>query len=225
MKRWWLVILAGLAGFCFNNWLFGLVLNHHLLFSRGAVSELSALDQPHQLLFRSLDVVAGILFVALAAVLARTTPRRRGYKWLVYGTAALGIANVLDAFQPLACSETLNKSCVIPVQVSLSHLSIPTHGYSSIVIAICYLLLPLAGWAYAKGLKAKNFKFLSVALTVLATAYLLAAVLEYLISGTFSDKAWGPTQEVQMLLLGIWFVLWAWNISLGKFNNALKNNN
>ena len=201
--------MAILAALSFNNWLLGLVLNHNLFFKGGAVSEFSALDQPHQLVFRILDVTSGVLFVILAVLLAKIMPRVRGYRWLIFGAVALGISNAVDATQPLTCSETLSKSCSIPVQVSLHHLTIPSHGYSSVSIAICYLLLPVAGWVWANQIKSKNFKIISMVLSLVAVGYLTAAVIEYLVTGSFSEKAWGPTQEVQMLLLGTWFVYWA----------------
>ncbi len=204
-----LTILAGLASLGFNNWLLGLFLNYHLLSHRGAISELSAIGQPHQLVFRSLDVISGALFVALAVLFIKAISRGRGYLLLVLGTAALGLANAIDALYPLPCSETLSNSCVIPVHVSLSQFNIPSHGYSSILIAICYLLLPVGGWLYANHYKLKNLRLASVSLVVLALAYLTASIIQYAITGSFSDKAWGPTQEVQMLSLGVWFIVLA----------------
>ncbi len=208
MKPRALYILTILAALSLNNWLLGLAFNRHLLFRGGAISEFSALDQPHHIVFRSLDVVGGALLIILAVILAKAMVRASGYYILIFSTVALGLANMADALQPLKCSETLTASCWIPVKVSLSHLTIPSHGYSSVVIGVCYLALPVGGWIYANHIKSKALKITSIILSAIAVAYLLAAVAEYLITGAFSDKAWGPSQEIQTLLLGGWFIVW-----------------
>jgi len=114
MKDKMLFILASLAALCFNNWLLGLILNHQLLFKAGAVSELSAAGQPHQVIFRCLDIVSGFLFVALGITIIAKYRSLQRANYLAFGAIVLGIANTADALRYLPCSETMDRNCRHP---------------------------------------------------------------------------------------------------------------
>ena len=208
MKDNKLFILACVAALCFNNWLLGFVLNPDLIFKGGAVSELSAAGQPYLIIFRSLDIVSGILFIAIGTSVLIHYRNCRSSILLGLATITLGVSNTVDALKNLPCSETLTKACAIPVDVSNSHFTIPQHGYSSVAVALCYLLLPLAGLFYGRRINSRRIMIISGVLLSLAACYIIASTSEYIITKSFTEKAKGPSQEIQMLLLGIWFVIW-----------------
>ena len=138
-------------------------------------------------------------------------------KWrhtLVWGLAVLGVANIMDAIFTLKCSETLDSACKIPVDISFVHYRMPSHGYSSIIIALCYFVLPLAGFIYGRS---KNYKLLTgfSALTVLvALASFISAIAGYISEQSFSVRTSGTIQEMQMIIVGIWLVVWILNVCI-----------
>ncbi len=183
----------------------------------GSVSELSIAGQPHAWIFRALDILSGILFILLAILLAKRMADSRSRNFLVVTTAILGGASIFDGALPLRCSETLNSSCTIPVSFSWSHVIVPTHGYSSIIIAVSYFLLPLAGLIYAhRQSKAQFFKIVSFIAVVEALFSFSIAVAGYVAHHGYSLKALGPSQEFQMALLGIWFISWYLTVRSSK---------
>jgi hypothetical protein len=206
------IIFAVLLGatLTFNNWFLAFFLNRPLFLGGGAVSEFSALGQPFTGVFRSLDIVSGLLFMA-AAVLLLQYQKVHGLKTyyiLILLTAVFGVANSVDALIPLNCAVTLGATCDSPVRLGLSHFSVPGHGYSSVIIALCYLALPLTGYVFAVRAKLSAFKTVSLALLAIAAVSLVAAGAEYLLMHTFSERAWGPSQELQMVAFSLWFIAW-----------------
>lgn len=206
----------------FNNWLLALIINRNLLIHGGSISELNVYSQPYHYIFESLDIASGILF-ALFGLLVIKAAQRKTYaeKVLVYGTIIFGLANALDAFFVLPCSETLDKNCTIPITINWSHFNFPSHGYSSVLIAVCYFVLPLAGWFYSKQIKNKRFKLLSLAALLVALVSFVSALWQYFQLHALSVKASGWAQGVQMLVLAGWF--WAWFEAI-DFSFLPKNN-
>lgn len=198
-----------LAALSFNNWLLALVFNRPLLFRGGSVSEFGVPTQPYSWVFRSMDILAGTLLIILAIWQAKhARSNAAGFRILVVATTVLGIANAIDGLLPLSCSETMDAGCNIPVSISLTHFAMPHHAYSSIAIGLCYLLLPLAGYVYAGRLKLRFFSLVSAALLATALLSLVSVTREYISKGSFSVHTWGFAQEVQMTLLGLWFISW-----------------
>jgi len=216
--------VAILAVICFNNWFLGIILNPKLLFGNGAVSEFSSPSEPYALAFRTLDIVAGFLFLICALLLAgviykaATTAQRL---FLIL-TAILGVANIVDALFPLRCSQASSAACIIPLNLSLAHFQLPSHAYSSIIIAISYFLLPLCGWFYAHN-HPKTFGLMTLNAAALLAALLAvgSVLLHYLRTGSYSMRGTGISQEVQMLILGIWFILYC--MTLLKIKNTKQN--
>lgn len=201
-----LVLVAG-GVLTFNNWILSFFLNRRLLVNGGSVSEFSAITQPHNWIFRALDVAAGILLILIAYILSRPVRKpEKSWKVLVASTAILGIANIADALIPLPCSGIIERACQSLVHLSLSNLSLPSHVYSSTVIGICYLILPIAGFVYARYQKIKHLQLISlstVAITLAFFGFLLNSSLHGYYNGS---AATGFTQELQMLALSVWLV-------------------
>ena len=128
-----------------NNWILSIFLNRHLLLNSGSISDFSALSQPYHLVFRSLDIIAGVLVVAIASALFLAQTSSRSGKLISAGAVLLGVANIVDAAMPLPCTAIVDSGCNVPLKFSLTHLVLPRHIYSSAVIGFCILLLPLAG--------------------------------------------------------------------------------
>lgn len=202
-------IIAITAAIAFNNWVLALLLNRQLLFKGGSVSELTVHGQPHAILFQSLDVIAGILFSIFVLLVGKFMSKTgKSMQVLVYGGLIFGIANVVDALLSLPCSNTLDKACSIPITINWSHFNFPSHGYSSVLIAVFYFVLPLAGIYYARAEKNQLFLKASVVTLLVALASLVSAGWEYLSLHAFSVKASGWAQGAQMLVLGLWFIFW-----------------
>jgi len=206
------LMLAGLAAVAFNNWLLALVLNPHLFLKDGSVSEFSVSSQPYSWAFRVADVISGLLFLALSAwVLKFMKSNQKTHKWLyilVVCLAVFGIANGVDALLPLNCSNTINSSCEVTVALSLSHIILPSHAYSSVIIAVSYFLLPLAGYKYARANHLKLFERVSLITIGVAILSLATAIQEYVRQSSFTIHTAGFPQEAQMLVIGWWLVTW-----------------
>jgi hypothetical protein len=200
------VVAICLAAITYNNWSLGAWLNPTLFKDNGSVSEFSVHSQPHFLIFRLLDITSGLLLIAGAGLFAKWFRLSRAGQAVLALTAILGVANIVDALTTLPCSETLSRQCLVPVTISLSHYQVPAHGYSSTVIALCYLLLPLAGLAY--GLKRKLWFISALSFLVVADAVtsFVLALANYIHDRSLTVRTSGAGQEVEMMILGIWLI-------------------
>lgn len=211
----WLAVLT------FNNWLLAAIFNRPLLTHDGSVSEFSVTGQPHAWLFRSLDIISGLLFLAVAALIyLYTRPTNLGAKLIILATLLLGLGNFSDALMPLACAQTLNSTCQTNINLSLSHLVLPDHAYSSIAVGLSYFLLPLGGFIYARQKQLKTFFYVSGLVLLIAVVSFLSVVGEYKIKNSFTVRTFGLTQEVQMIIISSWFVFWYWSWSKKRALNG-----
>lgn len=200
--------LTTLAALTFNNWILGFLLNANLFNADGSISELSSAGQPHAVVFRTLDTVSGLLLVILAIWwYHRRELREPGGAILFFGALILGLSNISDALMPLGCSETLNSACKVPISLSLHHLVLPSHAYSSAGVGIGYFLLPLGGWIYAKHQNMKAFMILSQVAFVLNLLLFASILREYAAEGV-TVKASGLMQQFQMGAVGLWLLAW-----------------
>lgn len=206
----WLAVLT------FNNWLLAIIFNRRLLLRDGSVSEFSIINQPHSWLFRDLDIISGLLFLILMLVIANNVKwRTTGGRLLILGIVLLGAGNFSDALVPLHCSETVSSACTIPVNLSLQHLILPSHAYSSIAIGISYFLLPLGGLVYSRQNQLRGFTYISGFLLMVAAVSFVSVLGQYVAKNSFSVRTFGITQETQMLLIGLWFVAW-WQVRIAR---------
>lgn len=215
-----------LAVICFNNWFLGIFFNSRLLFADGSVSEFSATGQPHSVIFRMLDIVSGILFILATFLIAKRSKIDSIAKQLfIVMTAVLGIANMFDALFPLKCSQSSTAGCLIPVNLSFSHFQLPSHAYSSVLIALAYFLLPLSGWIYARHHSRRlGLKLLSLAALATALISVGAVLVHFVTTRTFSVRATGVTQEIQMVILGLWFIFCCRAILQSTYFAELRSN-
>ncbi len=215
-SRRYVSVIVFLAALTYNNWLLAFIFNRRLLLHDGSVSELSVISQPHSWLFRLMDILSGLLFIVLAVLAYRLmktshTSRRWAYM-LIIGVAAFGLANALDASFPLNCSDTLSRSCNMPIEIDFSRIILPSHAYSSLIIAVGYFLLPLAGYMYARSNRLRGLERVSLVTIGVAIFSCASAMHGYLHQKSLTVHTAGLPQEIQMLILGWWLVVWFYSI-------------
>lgn len=195
-----------LGAILFNNWILGTVLNWHLFISGGSVSEFSATTQPYHWLFRVLDITSGLLLSAAALSLYKSV-KAASRRFILGAMGVLGLANIIDALLPLPCSGTVDRICSAPVRINIHRISLPDHIFSSVIIGICYVALPLAGLLYAKYFNVRRFRLISVAALSTTIIFFVLLISESLIGqNSLITHMAGYSQELQMIVLGSWFV-------------------
>ncbi|MET7362967.1 DUF998 domain-containing protein [Streptomyces sp. NPDC005562] len=105
------LLLAG--ALAYSAWLTETFLPAGLSPRTSYVSELAASDQPYGSLYRTADLLAGLLVLAAALGALRWLPRAG--RWSAVGWAALalfGAATAADSRLPLSCTPTADAGCV-----------------------------------------------------------------------------------------------------------------
>ncbi len=192
-----------------NNWILALIFNPKLLYHRGSISDFSALSQPHHYVFRSLDILAGLLIILICFVLFRLQQKQQLGKIIALGGVAFGIFNIIDALVPLPCTNILDKACSVPATLDINHLVLPRHIYSSVAIGFCILLLPLASWLYAKRLASMRLRLVSIFAALAAVLFIIFLGLGSFYENRAIEDIAVYMQYSQMIILGWWFIEWA----------------
>lgn len=209
MRRARLILLAGTA--LYSAWIIAPLLGSGLSPLYSYVSEAGAAGQPHALLFRATDLLAGTAFV-VAAVLAHhaARPVPRLALAALAGLLILGAATMCDALMPLSCTPTADAACAAREaagQVPFTHVG---HAVSSGIAGFGGVVAVL-GWGLwrrssrhgsGSGFDGARIPLALGALYLVTTAWTLAAMLEpalYL----------GLAQRGQVLSLTLWLVLLA----------------
>ena len=137
--------LSVLTVLTYNTWLLWKPLNGNAKILDGYLSELSASDQPHSLVFRGGDLITAVIVLAMGIRALwlwrrRNAPAEQGHRprsgrwWAVasVGLLIFGTATFLDAFFAMDCSPTLSASCKVleeTGQLSLAHYA---HTFTSV---------------------------------------------------------------------------------------------
>jgi hypothetical protein len=191
-----LTLLAIAAAITFNNWLLLLVFNRSLLFSGAAVSAFSLSGQSHATWLQILDILSGFLFIVIGLIV--TQKKVPKHILIAVTIIILGVSNVLDAVFPIKCT----RGCEANLVTTFSHV----HTYTSILITFTLLALPLMGWLYAKEQANKKFLFSSLGTLLYSVFSVLFALFIFWHNRSFSAQGYGPIQEIQMFIFGIWLV-------------------
>ena len=144
-------ILAVAAAFAYGAWPVEWILDRRLSARRSFVSELGALTQPDAWVFNSLDLVAGVIVVALAFALAREI---RGGQLFTLGCVCLGVfgaGDTAEALLPMDCAPSLSARCLAR-EASGHGISWHDRGHTigSVASIVAVLLsMALIGWAMA----------------------------------------------------------------------------
>jgi hypothetical protein len=142
---WPCYLLVVLLALLYNDWLLGYLLNPHMSANRSLISELSASNQPHHWIFRSLDITAGIITLAFAHHIWKLATRTSRQKRLLLTTffAVVGLDSIIDACLPIACAPSVNPHC----SFFTTHSTLTTaHLIESNIAGIAIALAPAIWW-------------------------------------------------------------------------------
>jgi hypothetical protein len=134
-------VLGIVVIFSYNTWLLWRPLNGDRMIFDGYLSELSASDQPHNLFFRTGDLVTALIVATMgfrAGVLwSRRHPHRPRW-WLVAaaGLVVFGLATIFDAVFALDCSPTLSSACKVAEEAGRLSLVHYVHTFTSVAAQI-----------------------------------------------------------------------------------------
>ncbi|MCP9988300.1 DUF998 domain-containing protein [Streptomyces sudanensis] len=204
-------VLLASGALLYSVWLLELPLAAGLDPVRSYVSELAAADRPLGVLFRTTDLLAGVLL--LAAALPGLLAARRRF-WAAAGWAALavfGAATAVDSRLPLSCAPTADAACAAREDAGLVPASHAAHAVSSglamagAVTAVVALTVAARRYGWWPPL-ARTGPAL-VALLLAATAWTLASVAAF--EAGRGHWALGAGQRAQLLLVALWLLLLA----------------
>ena len=205
-------VLLALGALTYTAWILEAVLATGLIPTRTYVSELAARNQPYGSLFRTADLVAGLLVWGggLLAVLRLPLPGR----WASAGWAGLvlfGTATAVDSRLPLSCAPTADPACAAQERAGLLPVAHFAHSVSS-TVALCGILvamvaLTLTARRYAPGAPLARSGPALVALELAATAWTLTAIAA--LEAGHGGWGLGVTQRLQVGVIAVWLTVLA----------------
>lgn len=207
-------VLLLLGAVAYTAWVLETPLRTGLAPVHTYVSELAAQDQPYGTLFRTTDLVAGVLILAAAGCALPLLPRRRDALAGWAGLALFGAATAVDSRLPLSCAPVADAGCAAREQAGLVPLTHTAHAVSS-ALAVAGALLAmvfLTSAARRHGVwpaLARTGPAL-VALELAATAWTLTSVAAF--DAGRGTWALGLAQRAQLLLIAAWLVLFSWSL-------------
>jgi hypothetical protein len=213
--------LSVLTLLTYNTWVLWRPANGQAVIFEGYLSELSASDQPHHLLFRAGDLLTAVIVLAIGSRAALrwnqqhqralTAGRRPSSRWWILswlGLLIFGVTTFLDSFFGMDCSPTLSQTCRAAEESGRLSLVHYLHTYTSvgaetgIVVSMVAAYLALARTArWARRPPIVRQIVLGVAVGEVAA---LVAMMALLIAGR---PGLGYPQAVMVLVASIWFAL------------------
>jgi hypothetical protein len=196
----WATVVAGVV---YSAFLVTPLLGTRLDPARSYVSELAALDQPHDLVFRTVDAVVGLVVVAAAVHLVRR-PGARPVRWAGGALGLFGVATLLDVAAPMTCAPSADAVCAA-TEASRSTLAFGVHEVTSVAAnGAAILAVVLLAVARSRGRTASQPASplegaMLVGLPLVAVPGLLVVLEETV--GLGLDDVVGYVQRVQVLAL------------------------
>ncbi len=203
------VVVALVVGaVTYSSWLLEWVLPTGLDPSRAYTSELAALDQPYGLLFRTADLLTGILLTVTAGVALTLRPRRplTTVGWVAL--AVFAIATVLDSRMPLECSAHGSAACAAREQAGLLDEARLAHALTSVSAAtaagVSVFAFILAAYRYGWPHRLRWTGIGIVVVYLIGNAWTLFAID---MDGR-GDEVWllGYAQRLQLVAVTGWIV-------------------
>lgn len=204
------VVVAGtlVGAVLYSSWLLEWVLPTGLDPSRAYVSELAALDQPYGLLFRTGDLLTGVVLAATAGLALTLRPRRvlTTIGWI--GLAVFAVSTALDSRMPLACSAHASAACAAREQAGLLDESRLAHALTSVGAAtaagVSVLAVIVAAYRYRWPHLLRWVGIAIVVTYLLGNAWTLFAID---MDGR-GDEVWllGYAQRLQLVAVTGWIV-------------------
>jgi hypothetical protein len=196
----WALVVAGVV---YSAFLVTPLLGTRLDPARSYVSELAALDQPHGLVFRTVDALVGLVVVAAAVHLVRR-PGTRAVRWAGVALGLFGVATLLDAAAPMTCAPSADAACAA-AEASRSALVFGVHEVTSVAAnGAAILAVVLLAVARSRGRTASQPASplegaMLVGLPLVAVPGLLVVLEETVGLGLAGVVGW--VQRVQVLAL------------------------
>lgn len=177
-SRWWLWPAFGIL-VSYNTWVLWAPLNGQPQILDGYLSELSATDQPHHLVFRGGDLVTGLLAGLLGGGSLRQWSTRAGHRrrwWLVSAVGLLVFAGgtAVDAVLAMDCSPTLDQQCRLAEEAGTLSPAHTLHTVSS-MLAQAGITASLVAGAVASPLRLVRVLAVVELLSLTVMMFLLAA--------------------------------------------------
>ncbi|MFJ6566886.1 DUF998 domain-containing protein [Streptomyces sp. NPDC091292] len=210
-----LALLLALGALAYSAWTLEALLPTGLSPTRAYVSELAAANQPYGTLFRTMDLVAGLLVGAAAVGGLRWRPRLPWprARWGAAGWSGLtlyGLATVADSRLPLSCAPTADAVCADRERAGLVPGTHTAHLVTSST-AMCGALVAVVALTVA--LRMSGAGPLGHAATCLAAAELAATVWTLTAVAAFGagHDGWGLgiAQRLQVAFLAAWLLVLA----------------
>ncbi len=208
--------LLALGAVAYTAWTLEVVLATGLDPAETYVSELAATDQPLGALFRTTDLIAGLLF--LAAAVTALLQGDRGPRWTTagwVGMAVFGAATAVDSRFPLSCAPIDDPGCAARERAGLVPFTHVAHTVSSSVAIggalVALVALTVAARRYGRWAPVARFGPNLVAVELLASLWTLVAVAAVEVG----RGPWflGAGQRLQVLLIAVWTALLAYALA------------
>ncbi|MGW5732206.1 MULTISPECIES: DUF998 domain-containing protein [Streptomyces] len=199
--------LLTLGAVAYSAWLLEAFLGTGLSPLSSYVSELAARDQPFGTLFRTTDLIAGLLVLAGAVGALLWLPRRWSTVVGWAGLALFGAATAVDSRLAMSCAPTADAACAARERAELLPATHAAHVVSS-GVAMTGALVGLVALTFAArrhGLLpslAKPAGMLLVLLELAATVWTLASIAAF--DAGYGTWALGLGQRLQVLLIALW---------------------
>ena len=148
-SRWWLLPAIGIL-LSYNTWVLWAPLNGQAQILDGYLSELSAADQPHHLVFRGGDLITGVLAGLLGAGAlrhwsARAGRRRRWWLLAAAGLVLFALGTAVDAVLAMDCSPALDQQCRLAEEAGTLSTAHTLHTGSSMLAQVGITVSLVAG--------------------------------------------------------------------------------
>ncbi|MGX1884710.1 DUF998 domain-containing protein [Streptomyces sp. NPDC055287] len=212
-------VLLVLGAVVYTAWVLEAVLGTGLDPLRTYVSELAAAGEPFGGLFRTTDLLAGLLILA-GAVWAFVRYRPRG-RWDVTGWVALavfGAATAADSRLPLSCAPTVDAVCAAREAAGFVPATHAAHAWSSSIASTAAVIGVVALTVAAR--RHGRRSLLARSGPAIVTAELAATVWTLTSIAAFEagNGTWflGAGQRLQVLLAALWLVVLAWSVAREK---------
>ncbi|QBJ96575.1 DUF998 domain-containing protein [Rhodococcus sp. ABRD24] len=200
VRRYTLATLLGLGAVLYSSWVLAFFLNTGEGPFEGFASQLAATDQEYGILYRSGDLLTGIVLTVAAMLGLTMMPRRflTTVGWISLGVFAVG--TIADSRLPLRCSKPACEATQVPLTHQWHALTSTVSVTAAVVSALAFII---AIYVY-RAPRAMWWAGLTVvALFLIGTLWMLVGVDDP--SGSHS---WlGFAQRVELLSMSGWMVL------------------
>lgn len=202
------VTIAG-GGALYAAWFLQWIVPTDLSAVSSYISELSAADQPHHWVFRSSDLIAGIMLIVGSIAALISTQRNR---WAVAGWVSLllfGASTISDSQSPMRCAETASAGCARLGALDELGFRDNLHTFTSAGEDLFFLLtmvcLMVVAWRIGAPSKLRHLATTIAILIVISWVWTTASAAKFELRHI--NDVLGIAQRTEVTLMGVWLVL------------------